>query len=278
MTQLLLGTHRPTWLANPHADALRPLFLSRNVFADASGTCLRRTLPVARGPWALDSGSFTELQHHGDWRISAEQYAAQVVRLRDEVGHLRWAAPRDRMCEPIVIQGGWAGRQFFVGTHLSVPEHQRLTVLDFVELRQLLGPLVIPVLQGYTLADYQRCRDLYDRHGVDLAAEPLVGVGSVCRRQATGEIAALMAVLAGEGLRLHGFGVKAGGLDRYAGDLWSCDSMAWSKDGRHTRGCGCPCHRPHKTEANCIHHATRWHRQTMARLGAVQLALPVGVA
>ena len=48
MTTLLLGIHRPTWLANPEADRLRPLFLSRNVFTDTSGLRLRRTLPVAR--------------------------------------------------------------------------------------------------------------------------------------------------------------------------------------------------------------------------------------
>jgi hypothetical protein len=66
-------------------------------------------------------------------------------------------------------------------------------------------------------------------------------------------------------------------LDRYAADLASCDSMSWSLDGRYTRGCGCSCHRPHKTEANCVHHATRWHTDTLRRLGAIQLALPIGL-
>src|SRR5436309_107712 len=41
---------------------------------------------------------------------------------------------------------------------------------------------ITPVLQGQSISDYSRCADLYERHGVDLAALPLVGVGSVCRR------------------------------------------------------------------------------------------------
>ena len=40
--------------------------------------------------------------------------------------------------------------------------------------------------------------------------------------------------LASIGLRLHGFGVKAGGLVRYADCLASADSLAWSFEARRS--------------------------------------------
>ncbi|MBQ1165928.1 hypothetical protein KBZ21_48900, partial [Streptomyces sp. A73] len=66
----------------------------------------------------------------------------------------------------------------------------------------------------------------------DLAAEPIVGLGSVCRRQATSEINEIVATLHSHGLRLHGFGVNTQGLSDYGPSLYSADSMAWSVDGR----------------------------------------------
>jgi len=73
---------------------------------------------------------------------------------------------------------------------------------------------------------------MFERSGFDLATEPLVGVGSVCRRRATGEIEAIFHALASLGPRLDGFGVKTGGLDRYADCLASADSLAWSFEAR----------------------------------------------
>jgi len=59
-------------------------------------------------------------------------------------------------------------------------------------------------------------------------------VGSVCRRQATGEIEEIVHSLASIGIRIHGFGVKAGGLVRYADCLVSADSLAWSFGARRS--------------------------------------------
>ena len=59
----------------------------------------------------------------------------------------------------------------------------------------------------------------------------MVGLGSVCRRQATAEIDFITDELAGLGLRLHGFGVKALGLRQYADRHVSADSLAWSLRG-----------------------------------------------
>jgi hypothetical protein len=104
---------------------------------------------------------------------------------------------------------------------------------------------------------------MYADAGIDLTEEPLVGLGSVCRRQATEEIAAVVIRLHGLGLRLHGFGVKTEGIRRYGNYLASADSMAWSLRGRHISGCAHRAHsqRPVASEANCIHFARQWRDQ-----------------
>jgi hypothetical protein len=81
------------------------------------------------------------------------------------------------------------------------------------------------VLQGWELPDYIRCVDLYRSAGVDPAALPRVGLGSVCRRQSTGQIADIVITLANLGLNLHGFGVKTGGLHKYGYRLSSADCL-----------------------------------------------------
>lgn len=248
-----LGTHQPSWLAR---DLGIPLMVSHRRLTD------RRTLPRASGPWALDSGGFTELSLHGRWRTNATTYIKAVRRYATEIGNLDWAAPRDWMTESQVL----------ARTGLSLRTHQHRTVADYLRLRDLAPELpIIPVLQGQSITDYHRCVDLYERHGVDLTALPLVGVGSVCRRQHTGEVEQIMRSLAATGLRLHGFGVKITGLARYAETLSSADSASWSLAGRHTTGCA-PSHR---SESNCVHFATAWHTKLLHTLHAPPEELPV---
>jgi hypothetical protein len=248
--KFFLGTHLPGWLAALDV----PLFVSHRRLAG------RRVLPVARSGWALDSGGFTELSLHGAWQTTPAAYAAAIERYRDHVGSLEWAAPQDWMCEPAIL--GRTGR--------SVVEHQAATVASVVDLRdRVTGVRVIPVLQGWTLGDYLACVGLYAAAGIDLAAEPLVGLGSVCRRQATTEIATITRELAGVGLRLHGFGVKTTGLTRYAGHLASADSLAWSYNARHNpplAGCS------HQTCANCPRWALAWRQRVIDRAAVQQLA------
>ena len=225
----------------------------------------RRRLPRAATGWALDSGGFTELRLHGRWQTSAAEYVAAVRRYRDEIGSLEWAAPMDWMCEPFML----------AKTGLTVAVHQAHTVANYLELRDLAPDLpFIPVLQGWSLDDYRRCALLYQRSGVDLTAEPLVGVGSVCRRQATGEIEVIVHSLAAMGLRLHGFGVKTRGMMRYADCLTSADSLAWSFEARRAaplRACR------HANCANCLRYAAAWRERTLARLSVIQMHLQVAV-
>jgi hypothetical protein len=104
-------------------------------------------------------------------------------------------------------------------------------------------------------------------------AEPLVGLGSVCRRQATSEIDRIITTLAGQGLRLHGFGVKTAGLGRYGWALESADSLAWSYAAR--REPPLPGHR-HKNCANCLAYALAWRERVVRQpLGHHQLALEI---
>jgi hypothetical protein len=235
------------------------------------------TLRPSTRPWALDSGGFTELQKFGRWTVSPARYAALVRRYRDEIGGLQWAAPQDWMCEPIVIRGGRAGRLAFAGTGLSVAEHQRRTVANYLELRSLAADLPIrTALQGFTGPEYLRCADMYEAAGIDLAAEPLVLLGSVCRRQGTAEIHEIITALHRRGItRLHGLGVKKLGLARYGHLLASADSLAWSEDARrlghpmpgcpgHRPGCPPRCHAHHQNCANCLRYAAWWRSGLVA--------------
>lgn len=252
-----LGTHQTGWLG--HANV--PLMVSDRRLRE------RARLPRAAAPWVLDSGGFTELQMHGRWTVTPHDYAARVRRYRDEIGLLAWAAPQDMMCEPAIIDGGWHGGQYFAGTHLPVEVHQARTVANLVQLREIAPDLpFIPVLQGFTRAEYEHCVTLYDRAGIDLAAEPTVGLGSVCRREATTEIAEIVTALRGHGLEnLHGFGVKSSGLGRYGRLLASADSLAWSYDARRYRRPSpwCTGHRAAKNCASCLPYALAWRERTI---------------
>lgn len=238
-----LGTHMPHWLARLEI----PLFVSHRRLMK------RHSLPRAGGRWSLDSGAFSEVALHGQFTTTPSEYVTAVIRYQDEIGNLDWAAPQDHMCEPWVLE-----RSRIANTVLQA---QRWTTDNYLTLRTLDAELpIIPVLQGQTLADYRRHIDMYADAGVDLMAELTVGLGSVCRRQATTEIAELIAALSGDGLRLHGFGVKSDGLRRYGWCLTSADSMAWSYRGRKIKPC------PHSgvtSCANCLPHALAWRANVL---------------
>lgn len=267
--RFFLGCHQPAWLA----DAPFPLCVAHRRLAPRLGPRARTPLPVARSPWFLDSSAFSELRLYGQWTITPGQYLAAVHRYRAEIGRLEHVACQDWMCEDVVRTGGRVGKLTFVGTGLSVEEHQRLTVDNALTLFDL-DPTVpwVPALQGQTVEEYLRCADLYEAHGIDLASLPLVGLGSVCRRQATPEIIAIVEALAPRGYRLHGYGVKSKGLSNIGPLLASSDSMAWSYRGRHVPGC-----QPgHKTESNCYPFAGAWRARMLANLTTDQARLRPG--
>jgi hypothetical protein len=137
-------------------------------------------------------------------------------------------------------------------------------VANYIQLRDIAPDLpTVPVIQGWQHGDYLRCVDMFARSGIDLASEPVVGLGSVCRRQGTKEIAAIVKSLAAQRIRLHGFGVKTAGLGIYGRHLASADSLAWSYQGRYRPGC----HSGHRTEANCARWAAEWRHKIIDSIG-----------
>jgi hypothetical protein len=251
-----LTTHEPGWLWAEAADV--PLFVSHRRLAR-----YKTLRPSTRG-WALDSGGFTELSTFGEWRTPPAEYVRAVARYDAEIGLLEWAAPQDWMCEPDVINGG--GPRNYPGTGLTVREHQVRTVENFLRLADLWPAEsdeecpFMPVLQGWNLADYETCAGLYADAGVRLEEYPVVGMGSVCRRQSTGEIGAIVSAFTPR-LALHGFGVKTLGLAAYGHRLESADSLAWSYDAR--RSDPLPGH-AHKNCANCLDYALQWRSRLLA--------------
>jgi hypothetical protein len=231
----------------------------------------------------LDSGAYTELKDHGRWTVEPIRYVQEVDRFDREIGRLEWAAPQDWMCEPWVIHGGWHNGQLYKGTGLSVAEHQRLTVANFVELTRWWPEFsdeenpIMPSVQGDTMPSYLHCIRLYEEAGIDLSQYPVVGLGSVCRRQGTEEITALAEMLTPR-LALHGFGVKKRGLLAAADRFTSADSLSWSYDAR--RSAPLPGHK-HGNCASCLDYARQWRTRLLAQLedahiGMWQEALELG--
>lgn len=208
-----LGTHRPKFAESECG----PLFLS----------AIRLRLVPPRKPvrcrWALDSGGYSELITHGRWTVGPVQYVAEVRDWRQRWPGFEWAAVQDWMCEPEIV----------AKTGFTVAEHQRRTIASYQELTALAPEIPwVPVVQGYTFREYMAHLDAYERQGIDLKALPLVGVGSVCRRQKMQFAAELVREMWGCGLKVHGFGFKLTGLRKCHPWLTSADSLAWSYRGR----------------------------------------------
>lgn len=242
--RFFLGAHHPSWLAETDV----PLFVSRRRLVGV------KRLPRARGPWALDSGGFSELSMFGRWRTSPAQYVEEVRRFAAEIGPMAFAAVQDWMCEPGI-------REL---TGLTVEQHQARTVESYLVLRDRAPEIVwAPVVQGWTLGEYEDHVRLYERAGVDLRSLPVVGVGSICRRQETTRASIILRWLASSGLRLHGFGLKIQGLVAAADVLASADSMAWSLNARKNPPlpeCS------HGRCSNCLRYALEWRESLIARL------------
>jgi hypothetical protein len=172
------------------------------------------------GDWIMDSGAFTEIATHGNYRSDVGEYAAEISRWRS-CGRLVCAVSQDWMCEPFIV----------TKTGLSVAEHQKRTVERYDALLDSdCGVYIMPVLQGFAPSDYRRHIQMYaDR----LQFGAYVGVGSVCKRN--GDPSAIIGVLDAikserPDLRLHGFGLKTTALmcGAIVDALESADSMAWS--------------------------------------------------
>jgi hypothetical protein len=278
-----LGTHRPGWLWDATLNV--PLMVSDRWLREYAALH-----PATVPEWALDSGAFTELSGHAAWTTDARTYCERVARYDQEIGGLAWAGPQDWMCEPEIIRGGRVSPTVVApGTGLSVAEHQRRTVASYLELTGMWPQFsdaeapFIPVLQGYAPGDYEACHALYEAAGVDLAAVPLTGIGSVCRRSSAAEIRDVVSVVGGMSLVSHWFGVKLAGV-RLAGlrtgaevtpsGLLECgpgslDSLAWSMDARYGERLPDCTHKAAKC-GGCREYALRYREKVLEALLAAR--------
>lgn len=201
-------------LHHPHvAGNFEAAFISVNTIRD-------RKSAFPAQDWIMDSGAFTTIMKHGGYPEPVSAYAEQIRRWKDN-GNLLAAVSQDYMCEKHMLER----------TGLTVEEHQRLTIERYdALLAEDTGVLIMPVLQGYTPAEYKRHIDMY---GDRLKPGMWVGVGSVCKRNTN--IMSVWMVLsaikdARPDLRLHGFGLKKTSLEEpiIRDLLYSADSMAWS--------------------------------------------------
>lgn len=206
------GLHQPS-----DAGHFPDAFISVNRLRD-------RKAPMKVRNWIMDSGAFTEISTHGHYRHGVAEYAAQIRRWKDN-GKLLAAVAQDYMCEAFILKK----------TGLTVQDHQRLTVERYdALLAEKTGVYIMPVLQGYSPADYVAHLAMY---GKRFAPGQWVGVGSVCKRN--GDPRAVAAVLHAiksvrPDLRLHGFGLKTTALAHplVRSLLETADSMAWSFSAR----------------------------------------------
>lgn len=246
-----LGVHVPGWLFREQfADV--PLFISHNQMRR------RKSMTGAATRWALDSGGFTQLSKNPEgWPKGCEEPYVEAVTKYMGTGTLDFASQQDWMCEPWLLHGR------------SVQEHQERTVANYLRLCELAPDLPwLPVLQGWEIGDYHRHIDMFASAGIELTRYNRVGIGSVCRRQASDQIGAIVTSVASRGIRAHGFGVKLRGLEKYGQHLASADSMAWSFGAR--RQPPLPgCHHGRDGTGNCANcpiFALAWREKVLAAL------------
>ncbi|QXJ25943.1 hypothetical protein AGRA3207_007512 [Actinomadura graeca] len=241
-----LGAPEPSWLSRPQTAGVALLVshprLSR-----------LRTLqprPAHWAPYAIDSGGYNKITRYGRWPFTARQYAADIRRAIDHIGaRPAFVAPMDWMCEDAALSS----------TGLTVAEHQRLTLENYLELRMLEpGIPWAPVLQGWTGGQYERHIDAYQAAGIALDRLERVGVGSVCRRQNMIGASLLIDRIARHGIRIHAFGYKVTGLVSSAAQLASADSMAWVTRAHHEPPLpGCT----HARCTYCLRYALAWWQE-----------------
>ena len=193
---------------------------------------------------ALDSAGFVAWSHYGDFGWTPAAYLDLVA-----ANPWRWWASMDACCEPEV-----AGDPGIVRMRQAETLRLLAELRAGAEARGLPAPM--PVLQGWTPAEYVWCAE----QALD-GSEALVGVGSMCRRNlhSTPGAPGLLDVVDAlddvlpPGVKLHLFGVKSAGLQALAGHprLASIDSMAWDAAARRSAASS--------SNTNRIAHMTDWH-------------------
>lgn len=167
----------------------------------------------------IDSGGYSFMKGKGEYTTTDETYLQWLSEREPDV----WAL-RDYPCEPDVLDEH----------DRTVRDHQDRTLERHISLlnkrdNYSVGGEPVSVLQGWDVDDYFRAIDQYRDHGV---LTDYVGVGSVCRRHAQGEIQTVLTTIRDalpDRCRMHAFGVKTSVLKsrRVRELLASADSLAY---------------------------------------------------
>lgn len=202
--------------------------------------------------WIMDSGAFSEVSMNGKYTFTPEEYLHYV-----ELHQPSLFFNMDYMCELFVLQK----------TGLTVREHQKKTIENQIKIMDLLDNYKIKgtfagCIQGWQISDYINCIDMLKEQGLITS---IMGVGSVCRRNSKKQILEILYAVKQElpNIKLHGFGIKTDVLKEPLayGCLDSCDSMAWSFEGRRLKKKPCSdCEYPHAQNcANCYRYMLIWY-------------------
>lgn len=223
-----------------------PTMVSASAFWDARKRSF--AIPFATDleecDWALDSAGFTAMLRWkqqgrqpgmlGIYPWSLEDYLDLVIQMQPRA----WYAQPDCCVEPELAPDRAAVEERIYHTAVLLAAN-----LEAVRLYQEAGvhwlPPPVPVLQGWTRADYllslNYLIETWNDYGASFAAPVLVGMGSMCRRDPDDPEFGIMAILDAvlprlpRGIRLHMFGVKGSVMARLASipQIASYDSMAW---------------------------------------------------
>jgi queuine/archaeosine tRNA-ribosyltransferase len=182
----------------------------------------KKELPKCKGLFLMDSAGFTELSDNGYYSFDIDEYLRCVRRFAPD-----YFVNMDWMCEPTIIQK----------TEKTVRLHIALTVENYQNMVKKMSEdeikRCIPVIQGWGILDYFYCIEKYEEKGL---LAPYMGIGSVCRRNSTHEIAKIISMIKGElpNVKLHGFGIKKSVIDLLPNNvLHSIDSAAYMFQKKH---------------------------------------------
>jgi hypothetical protein len=162
----------------------------------------------------LDSGGFHFAQRRAGYPFGVGWYVGLAGRIGADL-----VAAMDLPCEPGVRRES--------GTLTNADRIAR-TVENTRDCLRHAGPRWVPVVQGYTPAEYESCVDLLESAG---CVRSVMGIGSLCVRKKADEAWEVIRRVRRRlpDVRLHGFGIDLRFIRdrRIRSALWSCDTSAW---------------------------------------------------
>jgi hypothetical protein len=237
-------------LAATISEEDRPLLVSAGAFWRSRAGRFSDPCDHPFTDFALDSGGFTAQQR---WRATGHQPGMlgrfpwtleAYVELAAFSSPAFWSQP-DLPVEPELGISATERRERIELTAALLHASLAHTVWMGAQGVRMLAPL--PVLQGLDVDDYLRSYELmldaFDRYSAFIAPPRLVGLGSVCRRNAAGDTAGVVAIVEAVtryfprgAAALHLFGVKSSVMSALAGHpfVHSFDSCAWDMQARRS--------------------------------------------